>query len=618
MTLPAYLTAEQSMATILARMLATFPASVDTAQGSWLQDLEAPAALELAQAATLNADLLTRTFAQTTFGVYLDFRGNERGIYRKQGTPSTGQVTFTGPLPTGGNPYPTILAGTIVQTASRTAAPSVAFVTTAPVTLTNVSGVATGTAPVVAADIVAAVTIPAGAVNTLVTLGTGALSVQNPSALGASSAAGVAFTGPAGLVVPAGTIVATTPAPGVPAVQFITLLAATPGVAVPVQRLATGAATNVAAQAIVLPVNQTVGVTGLANTAPTTGGFDLESDDAFRVRYLFFVRNPSAGGNIADYITWATSIAGVGAVSVVPLKWGAGTVEIAIVDEALNAPAKTLIDQVQAYIAPRWQIVVRATALTYQGLGVTTDPSQTDAGGPCVQLVYNVVGLGEISDDPLQVRLPRPGVWQVRAHVKASAIPGSVGLFSMNIFNHTTAANAQTLPTGGVDSIVTLNGNQLSLTFTDIVVNFYWNGTDVLDFNLDRSDSDSSATAIWCSQIVYESTFPQDTGTGKAPIGASATVVAPTLTAIALSVHLTVSGTFAPIDVQDAVTLAITAYLQSTIFQPDNTVYYAKVGLAILGVPGVVDYSGLTINGGTANIAVAPDAIPGAPTMTWT
>jgi hypothetical protein len=47
-----------------------------------------------------------------------------------------------------------------------------------------------------------------------------------------------------------------------------------------------------------------------------------------------------------------------------------------------------------------------------------------------------------------------------------------------------------------------------------------------------------------------------------------------------------------------------------------NTVRYTRVAAVLTGIEGVVDYSGLTINGGTANIPIADDEYPVTGTVT--
>jgi len=79
------------------------------------------------------------------------------------------------------------------------------------------------------------------------------------------------------------------------------------------------------------------------------------------------VRNPSAGGNKSDYIKWSLEIAGVGSVSVVPLKYGNGTVCVAIVDKDMQPARDESVQRVHEHTAPRWLHVNEAESLTISG-----------------------------------------------------------------------------------------------------------------------------------------------------------------------------------------------------------------------------------------------------------
>ena len=50
-------------------------------------------------------------------------------------------------------------------------------------------------------------------------------------------------------------------------------------------------------------------------------------------------------------------------------------------------------------------------------------------------------------------------------------------------------------------------------------------------------------------------------------------------------------------------------YLRELAFR-QYTVYVNRVASLLMDVPGVTDYSGLTVNGGTANITIAATAVP--------
>jgi uncharacterized phage protein gp47/JayE len=87
----------QTYTEILTRLKSRVPSVLDSSEASFIHDVLAPAALELAQ---LYADLdlaLVFSFAQTTNGQYLDYRAGEHGVERKPATQATGVVKITEP-----------------------------------------------------------------------------------------------------------------------------------------------------------------------------------------------------------------------------------------------------------------------------------------------------------------------------------------------------------------------------------------------------------------------------------------------------------------------------------------------------------------------------------------
>lgn len=87
------------------------------------------------------------------------------------------------------------------------------------------------------------------------------------------------------------------------------------------------------------------------------------------------------------------------------------------------------------------------------------------------------------------------------------------------------------------------------------------------------------------------------------PIGA--TVTAESATGLEIDVSATVVLTAEAVlsEVQAAFEASLTAYLQQIAFKQDY-VSYAQVGSLLLDIPGVLDYSGLTLNGGTGNVSI--------------
>ena len=68
------------------------------------------------------------------------------------------------------------------------------------------------------------------------------------------------------------------------------------------------------------------------------------------------------------------------------------------------------------------------------------------------------------------------------------------------------------------------------------------------------------------------------------------------------------SGVYLP-EVKAAYIEKLTEYIRSTVFK-QSFVSHAIVGSLLLNVGGVVDYSGLTLNGTAANVAVGSYEVP--------
>lgn len=87
------------------------------------------------------------------------------------------------------------------------------------------------------------------------------------------------------------------------------------------------------------------------------------------------------------------------------------------------------------------------------------------------------------------------------------------------------------------------------------------------------------------------------------PIGATVTVVGATEVPINVSATLTLANGKTLADAQTEIETGIRDYLKSLAFV-DPIVRYTQIGSIISNAPSVIDYSGLTVNGGTANIQV--------------
>jgi uncharacterized phage protein gp47/JayE len=95
-------------------------------------------------------------------------------------------------------------------------------------------------------------------------------------------------------------------------------------------------------------------ITAVTNPIALGDGTDDETDASLLSRLLLKVRNPSSGGNIADYQIWATETPGVslGSVAVIPLWAGNGTVKVVIINSDNTVPTAGIVAAVQNYIDP--------------------------------------------------------------------------------------------------------------------------------------------------------------------------------------------------------------------------------------------------------------------------
>lgn len=168
----------------------------------------------------------------------------------------------------------------------------------------------------------------------------------------------ITFTGEAGKVVPAGTVVATQAddVSGEASLEYETIAAVTldaNGKAdTPVRALVAGKSSNVPAGAITIVSTAVNGVTGVTNAVALTGGTDVETDSSLLERFYAKVRNQGTSGNKAQYMQWAGEIAGVGASRVIPLWKGPGTVGIYLLDADKRAANADIVSAVQDYIDP--------------------------------------------------------------------------------------------------------------------------------------------------------------------------------------------------------------------------------------------------------------------------
>lgn len=108
-------------------------------------------------------------------------------------------------------------------------------------------------------------------------------------------------------------------------------------------------------------------------------------------------------------------------------------------------------------------------------------------------------------------------------------------------------------------------------------------------------------------------------------MGPAVTVAAAGVRELAVAATVTIDGTTTKAAVRDALEQAVRNYISGlardafaanidlqvdTMEGKGYTVLYNRIAFLLLAIPGVLDYSALTVGGGTANIQVDADKLP--------
>lgn len=128
-----------------------------------------------------------------------------------------------------------------------------------------------------------------------------------------------------------------------------------------------------------------------------------------------------------------------------------------------------------------------------------------------------------------------------------------------------------------------------------------WNGPGTVKVTIVNTDMRPATTEL-VSQV-------QEYIEQVRPIGASVTVASATGKPINVSANVVLASGYTLQNVQDAFAASLDKYLKEIAFSM-TYVSYAKIGTLLLSTPGVIDYNGLTVNGGTANVALQDEEVP--------
>lgn len=160
---------------------------------------------------------------------------------------------------------------------------------------------------------------------------------------------------------------------------------------IPVECSTAGTIGNVKAGTITVIPMSIPGISSVMNAEATYDGFDEEDDATLYNRLIFKVRQPATSGNVNDYIEWATSIAGVGHVTVVPLWNGNGTVKVIIADSSGSPASSNLLTQVSTTIETKRPIgaTVSVVAPAILELHIALTPTKGKGDADAIKTLLN-------------------------------------------------------------------------------------------------------------------------------------------------------------------------------------------------------------------------------------
>ena len=100
------------------------------------------------------------------------------------------------------------------------------------------------------------------------------------------------------------------------------------------------------------------------------------------------------------------------------------------------------------------------------------------------------------------------------------------------------------------------------------------------------------------------------------PVTAEVTVESAEGVGVQVAVTVETDGTVSKLNTEQAFTDRLAEYLGTLAFQTGAEVVYNRVLAIVMGLDGVTDCSGLTVNGGTANVPLDADEVPLLGTVT--
>jgi len=136
-----------------------------------------------------------------------------------------------------------------------------------------------------------------------------------------------------------------------------------------------------------------------------------------------------------------------------------------------------------------------------------------------------------------------------------------------------------------------------------------WNGNGTVKVVLAGSDYKPATSLVVADAQEYLDPNSEGLGNGKAPCGAAVTVIAASNVALTIAVTITWSAGADQVAAKTAFETAVTNYLKGLVFAEVPNVVYNKITALLAFTDGVSNFSGLTVNDGTADLPVGTEAI---------
>lgn len=124
----------------------------------------------------------------------------------------------------------------------------------------------------------------------------------------------------------------------------------TGNITIKVKSVSYGGDANVLPNAIDKSNPQIMGVDNISNAKEINNGYDQETDDDLRERYLEKLFHPPKAGNPAHYKLWATEVDGIWNAKVFRTWQGGGTVKVVVIGLNRKAVGLDLIEKVKKHI----------------------------------------------------------------------------------------------------------------------------------------------------------------------------------------------------------------------------------------------------------------------------